>query len=61
MITAEYGIEALGLEEHVEGGYFRRTFQADHRPRISTAVGDRYTLTSITTGRRCGTCPLGPV
>nr|WP_324606917.1 cupin domain-containing protein [Streptomyces griseus] len=47
MITAEYWIEALGLEEHVEGGYFRRTFQADHRPRISTPAGDRYTLTSI--------------
>ncbi|MFI1782875.1 cupin domain-containing protein [Streptomyces rubiginosohelvolus] len=47
MITAEHWIEALGLEEHVEGGYFRRTFQADHRPRISTPAGDRYTLTSI--------------
>ncbi|WP_327287515.1 cupin domain-containing protein [Streptomyces sp. NBC_01198] len=24
MITAEHWIETLGLEEHVEGGYFRR-------------------------------------
>ena len=27
-------IRELGLEAHVEGGYFRRSFQADHRPRI---------------------------
>ncbi|MEE4660993.1 MAG: cupin domain-containing protein, partial [Halieaceae bacterium] len=40
-------IEALGLEAHVEGGYFRRIFQADHRDRISTPAGERYTLTSI--------------
>ena len=40
-------VEALGLEPHVEGGYFRRTFQADHRERIATTSGDRYTMTSI--------------
>ncbi|MEE4659939.1 MAG: cupin domain-containing protein, partial [Halieaceae bacterium] len=40
-------IEALGLEAHVEGGYFRRIFQAEHRDRISTPAGERYTLTSI--------------
>ena len=40
-------IEALQLEPHVEGGYFRRTFQSDHRPRIDTPEGERYTLTSI--------------
>lgn len=40
-------IRELGLEPHVEGGYFRRTFQADHRPRIDTPAGERYTLTSI--------------
>lgn len=27
-------IRELGLEGHVEGGYFRRTFQADHRAMI---------------------------
>ncbi|WP_327381578.1 cupin domain-containing protein [Streptomyces sp. NBC_01207] len=47
MLTAHQWIDALGLEAHVEGGYFRRTFQADHRPRIPTPHGDRYTLTSI--------------
>ncbi|MFJ4705659.1 cupin domain-containing protein [Streptomyces anulatus] len=31
LVTAYHWIEALGLEAHVEGGYFRRTFQADHR------------------------------
>jgi predicted cupin superfamily sugar epimerase len=40
-------IELLGLEPHVEGGFFKRTFQADHRPQIDTAEGPRYTLTSI--------------
>ncbi len=40
-------IEALQLQPHVEGGYFKRTFQADHREKIDTAAGPRYTLTSI--------------
>jgi len=40
-------IDSLGLESHVEGGYFRRTFQADHRPRIDLGEGERFTLTSI--------------
>ena len=40
-------IEALELEPHVEGGYFRRTFQADHREHIVTEHGERFTMTSI--------------
>jgi predicted cupin superfamily sugar epimerase len=40
-------VEQLGLEPHVEGGYFRRTFQADHRDPVDTAHGPRYTMTSI--------------
>jgi predicted cupin superfamily sugar epimerase len=40
-------IERLGLLPHVEGGYFRRTFQADHRDGIDTPGGKRLTLTSI--------------
>ncbi|MFD5553856.1 cupin domain-containing protein [Streptomyces sp. NPDC127068] len=47
MRTAQHWIDALGLEAHVEGGYFRRTFQADHRPRVPTSGGYRYTLTAI--------------
>ena len=40
-------IEQLGLEAHMEGGYFKRTFQADHRDKIDTGAGPRFTLTSI--------------
>ena len=40
-------IEQLGLEGHVEGGYFRRTFQADHRDKIDLGDGPRFTMTSI--------------
>lgn len=38
---------ALGLEAHVEGGYFRRTYQADQRDMLQTAAGPRYLMTSI--------------
>ncbi|MEU5402863.1 cupin domain-containing protein [Streptomyces sp. NPDC005963] len=47
MLTAHHWIDTLRLEPHVEGGYFRRIFQADHRPRIPAPSGDRYTMTSI--------------
>ncbi|MFJ6657377.1 cupin domain-containing protein [Streptomyces sp. NPDC091377] len=47
MLTAQHWIDILRLEEHAEGGYFRRIFQADHRPYVRTPGGDRYTLTSI--------------
>jgi len=40
-------IARLGLEAHVEGGYFRRTFQADHRPMRNTPAGERYAVTAI--------------
>ncbi|WP_338801885.1 cupin domain-containing protein [Pseudomonas sp. RSB 5.4] len=40
-------ITALDLQPHVEGGYFRRTFQADHRAMLQTAGGPRYLMTSI--------------
>ena len=40
-------IRELGLEGHVEGGYYRRTFQADHRAKIDQGEGDRFTMTSI--------------
>ncbi|UZE09174.1 cupin domain-containing protein [Pseudomonas sp. B21-053] len=39
-------ITALDLEQHVEGGYFRRTFQSD-RPMVATERGQRYLMTSI--------------
>jgi predicted cupin superfamily sugar epimerase len=40
-------IASLGLEQHIEGGYFKRTYQADHREKIATPHGNRFTLTSI--------------
>jgi predicted cupin superfamily sugar epimerase len=40
-------ITKLDLEPHIEGGYFRRTYQADHRDMLQTADGPRYLLTSI--------------
>lgn len=46
-LTAEQLITSLDLTAHVEGGYFRQTFKADHRPPISTQQGDRVTMTSI--------------
>jgi predicted cupin superfamily sugar epimerase len=46
-ITVEALIAELNLEAHVEGGYFRRTFQADQRGMLQTASGPRYLMTSI--------------
>ncbi|KHA73488.1 cupin [Pseudomonas chlororaphis] len=40
-------IGKLGLEPHFEGGYFRRTYQADHRELLETLSGPRYLMTSI--------------
>lgn len=45
--NADQIIRSLDLQAHVEGGYYRRTFQADHRPQITTDNGDRYLMTSI--------------
>jgi purine nucleoside permease/predicted cupin superfamily sugar epimerase len=46
-LTTEDLVKALQLEGHVEGGYFRQTFKAEHRPLIATANGERVTMTSI--------------
>lgn len=40
-------VAALNLEPHMEGGFYRRTFQADHRAMVDTDRGPRYLLTSI--------------
>jgi uncharacterized protein len=47
MLSKQQVIERLNLEPHVEGGYFRRTFEASHRDKVMTEVGERFTLTSI--------------
>ncbi len=40
-------VKSLDLEPHVEGGYYRRTYQSDHRATINTPGGERFLLTSI--------------
>ena len=46
-LSAEDLIEALGLEGHVEGGFFRRTFEAQDQPRVDAGRGERFSMTSI--------------
>jgi predicted cupin superfamily sugar epimerase len=46
-LTKEQVIEQLGLDHHFEGGYFRQTFKADHREPVTTARGERTTMTAI--------------
>ncbi|MEM6485124.1 MAG: cupin domain-containing protein [Pseudomonadota bacterium] len=46
-ITSSELIDALGLEGHVEGGYFRRTYEATTAPRVDTEHGSRFSMTSI--------------
>jgi predicted cupin superfamily sugar epimerase len=40
-------IDALQLEPHVEGGYFRRTYQSDSAPKLETQQGSRFAMSSI--------------
>lgn len=40
-------IGTLSLQPHLEGGYFRRTYQADHRDPLETPSGPRHLMTSI--------------
>ncbi len=40
-------IKALGLEPHIEGGFFRRTYQSDDQNMVVTAGGQRHCMTSI--------------
>lgn len=45
--AAQALIDALGLEGHVEGGFFRRTYEATDTPRVDAGHGDRFSMTSI--------------
>lgn len=47
LLSAQDLVDLLDLEAHVEGGYFRQTFKASHRPQITTELGKRHTMTSI--------------
>lgn len=40
-------IEALGLEAHVEGGYFRRNYEPDEGRKLKTGYGERFSMTCI--------------
>lgn len=45
--TAQELIEALNLEGHVEGGFFRRSYEATNQPRVDGGHGERFSMTSI--------------
>ncbi|MDP5053192.1 MAG: cupin domain-containing protein [Congregibacter sp.] len=45
--SADELIQSLGLEGHVEGGYYRRTYEATDTARIPTQDGERFSMTSI--------------
>lgn len=45
--NAQSVIAALNLQPHIEGGYYRRTFQPDHREMVETMDGPRYLMTCI--------------
>jgi predicted cupin superfamily sugar epimerase len=40
-------VAALDLEPHLEGGYYRRTYQSDDQSMVITTGGLRYRMTSI--------------
>src|SRR5690349_17735754 len=40
-------IKALSLEPHIEGGFFRRTYQSADENTVVTAGGQRLCMTSI--------------
>lgn len=40
-------IQHLALEPHVEGGYFRRTYQSDEQASVETTAGPRLAASSI--------------
>lgn len=46
-LSVQQIVEALELEPHVEGGYFKQTFKSDSDIKIATKNGQRVTLTSI--------------
>ncbi|WP_244904897.1 cupin domain-containing protein [Cellvibrio mixtus] len=45
--SAEMVAKALNLSGHLEGGFYRRTYQADDYATLSTEKGERFILTSI--------------
>ncbi|MHC8286501.1 cupin domain-containing protein [Pseudomonas sp. XS1P51] len=45
--SAQDLVNALKLESHLEGGYYRRTFESDQHAMAETAGGPRFLMTSI--------------
>jgi len=46
-VSAEDLIESLGLEGHVEGGFYRRTYEATDKARMTVDGSERFSMTSI--------------
>lgn len=46
-MTKQQLIEQLQLERHIEGGFFKRTYQSDDHPPLDTRVGPRLRISSI--------------
>jgi len=47
MLTANDFIKKLNLTKHIEGGYFRRTYESKLKVSIPGYTGERHTATSI--------------
>lgn len=47
LVNAKELIAALGLDKHVEGGYFRRTFESDQQLMTKADGSQRFLMTSI--------------
>ena len=46
-MSAEKIAALLGLEGHVEGGFFRRTYESSPSGKVATEGGERFLMTSI--------------
>ena len=45
--SAQAIADELDLDGHIEGGFYKRTYQSDHRSNVATKNGERFLLTSI--------------
>lgn len=47
LYSAAEVVDYLGLEGHIEGGFFLRTYESSDLPRIDTPGGERFSMSSI--------------
>ncbi|MFT7288149.1 MAG: putative cupin superfamily sugar epimerase [Halieaceae bacterium] len=40
-------VDSLQLEGHIEGGFYRRTYESSQQPSLHTEAGERFRMTSI--------------